>query len=344
VRVVFSPDQLLHHARAELIDGQMLPPFEMPARAEQILAAVTAAGHGPVVTPADHGRAPLERVHTPVFLDALETAWDRWVEVHGDGGDALPLCWPARSLRHDRVPAAIDGVLGYYSFDAGTPITRSTWTSVLASAHTAVEAAALVAGGEPSAFALCRPPGHHAAADLYGGYCFVNNAAAAAQVLRDRGAATVAVLDVDYHHGNGTQSIFWERADVPFVSIHADPSAEYPYFLGWADETGAGAGEGATRNLPLPLGTDGAVYLPALDEACGWIVSRRTDALVVSLGVDTFDGDPISGFRLHRDDLSRVGARIAALGLPTVVVMEGGYAVAELGANVAAVLDGLTGG
>jgi acetoin utilization deacetylase AcuC-like enzyme len=342
VRVVFSPDQLDHHARAELIDGQMLPPYETPARAEQILAAVTAAGHGPVEAPGDHGRVPLEAVHTAEFLDVLETAWDRWCDAHHDPSDALPLCWPARTLRHDRVPTAIDGVLGHHSFDAGTPITAHTWGSALASAHSAVEAASLIGEGERAVFALCRPPGHHAAADLYGGYCFVNNAAVAAQVLRDGGAARVAVLDVDYHHGNGTQSIFWERADVAFVSIHADPAVEYPYFLGYADETGAGAGDGATYNLPLPLGTDGDAYLAALDEACRWVATLGIEALVVSLGVDTFDGDPIAGFRLRRPDFTRLGARVAALGLPTVVVMEGGYAVAELGPNVAAVLDPLT--
>ncbi|WP_144006999.1 histone deacetylase family protein, partial [Pelomonas sp. KK5] len=198
-----------------------------------------------------------------------------------------------------------------------------------------------VAGGEArGAMALTRPPGHHAGADFYGGYCFLNNSALAAQALREAGAARVAVLDVDYHHGNGTQSIFYERADVFTVSLHGDPRTEYPFYLGYADERGAGAGEGANLNLPLPVGTDFARWGEALDVAIDAIRAHGAEALVVALGVDTYEGDPISRFRLRGADYPAMGERIAALRLPTVFVMEGGYAVAALGENVAGVLEG----
>lgn len=192
-------------------------------------------------------------------------------------------------------------------------------------------------------FSLCRPPGHHAGADFYGGYCFVNNAAIAAQYLRDNGAARVAVLDVDYHHGNGTQAIFYDRADVGYVSIHADPSSDFPYFLGYADETGTGAGEGRNRNLPLPRGSGWDRYAEALEAALGTVATLRPDALVVSVGVDTFEGDPLSGFRLVTPDFARLGRRIAAAGLPAVLVFEGGYALDALGTNIVSFLAGYEG-
>jgi acetoin utilization deacetylase AcuC-like enzyme len=187
---------------------------------------------------------------------------------------------------------------------------------------------------------LTRPPGHHAGADFFGGYCFLNNAALAAQHLRDQGFARAAVLDIDYHHGNGTQAIFYDRPDVLFTSIHGDPHTEYPFYLGYADECGAGAGLGANLNMPLPRGSDFATWSDALTQALAAIASFGAQALVVSLGVDTFVGDPISGFTLRSDDYLHVGAQIAGVSLPTVFVFEGGYAVAEVGVNVANVLQG----
>jgi acetoin utilization deacetylase AcuC-like enzyme len=251
----------------------------------------------------------------------------------------LPGAFPARGMRRDRVPTGLHARLGYYAFDAGSPIVSGTWQAARAAAHCALTAADLVASGERSAYALCRPPGHHAGRGMFGGYCFLNNAALAAQRLRDAGMPRVAVLDVDYHHGNGTQDIFWERDDVPFVSIHGDPETEYPFFLGHADERGAGPGEGCNHNFPLPRGTDWTRYSATLDEALRRIDAHAPQALVVSLGVDIFEGDPISSFRLGAGDFPKLGTRIAALGLPTVLVQEGGYAVAEIGDNVAAVLE-----
>jgi acetoin utilization deacetylase AcuC-like enzyme len=258
--------------------------------------------------------------------------------VHGDI-DGLPLCWPTRAFG-DRVPEAIDGKLSYYSFDAGTPLTAGTWDAATAAVDVALTGVELLLAGERSAFALCRPPGHHASADAYGGYCFLNNAAIAAQALRDGGLETVAVLDVDYHHGNGTQLIFDSRADVVFASLHGDPRQEYPYFLGYEDEHGSGDGLGATRNFPMPWGTGFDAWSAALDEACRWIDGHRAEAVVVSLGVDTYAGDPISQFELASTDFPAVGARIAAMGRPTLFVLEGGYATEALGTNVVGVLSG----
>jgi acetoin utilization deacetylase AcuC-like enzyme len=208
-----------------------------------------------------------------------------------------------------------------------------------AGADCALSAAQAVVQGSPAAFALSRPPGHHAGADFFGGYCFLNNAALAAQHLRTAGVERVAVLDVDYHHGNGTQDIFYERPDVFFASIHGDPHTEYPFYLGHADETGRGAGEGTNLNLPLPRGTGYAQWSAALEVALAAISRFGAQALVVSLGVDTFAGDPISGFCLQSEDYLRLGERLARVGLPTVLVFEGGYAVAEVGVNALNVLQ-----
>lgn len=345
---VASDTHRLHFGH-ELKDGRLEPSVERPERADVILQAVQASNLGPIVPPHDLDEELLVRVHPRRYLDFLQSAHAAWCAAHGEG-DALPLAWPVRGLR-DLEPRDIDGRLGYYSFDAGTPIMAGTWSAAHAAAAIAATAADHVAapaagrGSHPAAaFALCRPPGHHAAADLYGGYCYLNNAAVAAETLLDRGAERVAILDVDYHHGNGTQSVFYGRRDVLFVSIHADPADEYPFFAGFADERGDGAGEDFTLNLPLPPGSDFAHYLAALERAEMTIAEFAPDALVVSLGVDTFAGDPLGRFRLSRDDLARIGAAIAGLRRPTVFVMEGGYPIADLGANVLAVLTAFADG
>ncbi len=210
-------------------------------------------------------------------------------------------------------------------------------------ADCALSAAQQLVKGAGAAFALSRPPGHHAGADFFGGYCFLNNAALAAQYLRDNGCARVAVLDIDYHHGNGTQAIFYDRADVFFASIHGDPRTEYPFYLGHADEMGAGQGLGANVNLPLPRGSHFEAWYAALEHSLACIARHGVDALVVSLGMDTFEGDPISGFTLQSADYLRVGARLKAAGLPTAFVFEGGYAVAEVGVNAVNVLEAFVG-
>ncbi|MGE0030402.1 MAG: histone deacetylase family protein [Steroidobacteraceae bacterium] len=336
MRVVHSPLHARHDGGVELHRGALVPSFESPARAQFILEALQERRF-PIVPPRDIPEDRLQGVHDSGFVEFLRGAWARW-SAAGRDGSMLPSGFPARGLRRDHCPSGVNGAMGWYTFDASTPIVAGTWDAALAAARSAMTAAALVAEGDSAAYALCRPPGHHAGRAFYGGYCYLNNAALAAQYLRDHGCARVAVLDVDYHHGNGTQEIFWERDDVLFVSLHATPESEYPYFLGYADERGAGCGEGCTLNLPLPLGTRWQEYRAALDVALAAIARHAPEALVVSLGVDTFEADPISGFQLTCGDYSRLGDHLAAARLPTVLVQEGGYAVAEIGANVAGVL------
>ena len=260
----------------------------------------------------------------------------------GRDGDILPFTWPARTLR-SVLPDTLLGQLGYYSFDGGAPITAGTWQAAWSSAQVALTGQALISDGAASAFALCRPPGHHAAGDLMGGYCYLNNAAIATQAFLDGGCKRVAVLDVDYHHGNGTQSIFYARNDVLVASIHGDPSFEFPFFLGYHDEVGEGAGQGFNLNLPLAAGSGWDRWSAALEQACARIADYAPEVIVVSLGVDTFKEDPISQFKLDSPDYLRMGERIARLGKPTLFVMEGGYAVEEIGINAVNVLEGFEG-
>ncbi len=335
---VYSEDHRLQHGQAELVDGKLMPCFEMPRRADMILARVQETGLGQVIEPRSFGTEPILRVHAPRFVSFLEEAWTLWTQT-GRTHDALPLNWAVRDMR-DREPEVIDGKLSHFSFDAGTPITAGTWKAATSAVDVALTGLAELTAGERGVFSLCRPPGHHAAADYYGGYCFLNNAAIAAQAWRDQGAPRVAVLDVDYHHGNGTQSIFYDRDDVFFASIHADPLQEFPYFLGYADEKGTGAGEGYNANFPLRWGSGPDLWFAALEEACEAIDRFGAEGLVVSLGVDTFKEDPISHFRLDHDDYLRMGGRMARLGIPTLFVMEGGYAVEAIGINTVNVLTG----
>ncbi len=332
----------LHQGKLEMFRGELVPCFEVPARVEHVLAEIERRGLGPVCQPTSFDDSALHAIHSPRYLDFLAHAWDEWVALDPANAarDALPSLWPVRSFRSDVLPANFTARMGLFSFDAGTPLMAGTWAAARSGADCALSAAQQVADGARAAFALTRPPGHHAGADFFGGYCFLNNAALAAQHLRDQGAARVAVLDIDYHHGNGTQAIFYARPDVLFTSIHGDPNTEYPFYLGYADERGEGAGLGCNQNLPLPRGTGFSVWRAALAQALQGIARFGADALVVSLGLDTFDGDPVAGFKLQSDDYLRVGADIAAAGLPTVFVFEGGYAVAEVGANAVNVLAG----
>lgn len=342
MQTIFSPDQLGHAGHLELDGGALLPGFEKPERAAFILERVRAVGLGPVIAPTPHGLAVAEKIHHPAYLAFLAEAHDLWLAA-GYTGTALPMAWPTRGLRDDVAPKHIRGLLGYWSFDGGAGFVAGTYKAARAGLDAALTGADLIADGAPAAFALCRPPGHHAGSRFSGGYCYINNAAAAAQFLRDRGAARVTVLDVDYHHGNGTQEIFYARPDVQFISLHADPDFAFPYFLGRADETGTGAGDGFTHNLPLALGTDFAAWSAALERACGLIDAYGPEAIVVSLGVDTYAGDPISKFRLASEDYPKIGARLAKLGRPVLFVMEGGYAVEAIGVNAVGVLQGFLG-
>ena len=331
-----------HRGRFEIFRGEMVPCFEKPERADLVVAEFARRGLGQIVTPHGVPLVSLERIHTPRYLHFLRNAWSEWIAIDPDnaGKDAFPAVWPVRSLRDDVEPEDFCARMGLYSMDSGTPLTAGTWIAAKTGADCAVNAAHALNLGERGTFALTRPPGHHAGADFFGGYCFLNNAALAVQHLLDDGAAKVAILDIDYHHGNGTQGLFYGRSDVLFVSIHGDPRTEFPFYLGHADETGEGAGLGYNMNLPLAAGTAPAQWFAALETACLRIASFGADALVVSLGVDTWAGDPISRFTLQSSDFLRIGERLGYLGLPTVFVLEGGYAVDEIGLNVVNVLEG----
>ena len=339
----FNENHQAHAPEYEFFRGERVACFETPARAEFVKARLTERGHALQCAQVD-SRAVLAKVHAPRYLAFLEHAWRDWLALApgNAASQPFPSLWPIRSLRSDIEPLNFIARLGLYSMDNGSPLSSGTWLAAKAGADAAASAAALVASGKGvrAAFCCSRPPGHHAGADFMGGYCFLNNAAVAAQSLLDAGAGRVAILDVDYHHGNGTQSIFYDRADVLYVSVHGDPLTEYPFFLGHADETGADEGTGFNLNLPLPAGCPSGRWFEALEQACQRIGRHHADALVVSLGLDTFAEDPISKFALMASDFSRLGQRLGALGLPTVFVLEGGYAAAALGINAVNVIEG----
>jgi acetoin utilization deacetylase AcuC-like enzyme len=338
LKTVYSDAHHLHAPAMELAGSRLVPTYERPVRADSVRARVESLHLGPLLTPSDHGRDPIAAVHAPDYVGFLEHAWRDWA-AEGNEGDAVS-AYSRMPDMNRHVPRTIAGRIAHYSFDAAAPITAGTWEASYAAVQVALTAADFVAGGDRAAFALCRPPGHHAARGYCGGYCFLNNAAIAAQALLAKGLSRAAILDVDYHHGNGTQSIFYERDDVLFVSIHADPYDEYPYFTGYVDETGGGRGAGCNLNLPLPLGSGAPEWFQALATGLERIERHRPDVLIVSHGVDTFDGDPISRFRLKTPDYVRLGERIAGLGLPTLFVLEGGYALEAIADNVTNVLVG----
>jgi len=332
---IYSEHQTSHAPLRELNNGDWMDFAESPTRLGSILEKVPEC-----TAPSDHRLDPILAVHDAGYVDFLQSAHKEWLE-QGREGDAIGYAFPVRGRRplaHDR----IDARLGQYGFDAASPISAGTWTSAYWAAQSALSGLdAIIAGETSQAFALCRPPGHHSGADYFGGYCYLNNAAIAARAAQAAGLGPVAILDVDYHHGNGTQDIFYEDAGVLFASIHADPKSDYPYFWGHADEIGAGVGEGATFNQPLPRGTTWEAYNPALDKALDRIAAFGAKILVVSYGADTFEKDPISEFKLTTDDMHRIGAKVRTLNLPTLTVMEGGYRIDALGSNVEAYLTGL---
>ena len=333
MRCFFDPRQLAHAPREELHNGGFAPYAETPERAKAILAAI-----GPCELPGDEGEAPILAVHTAAYIDFLKQAPALW-RAAGRPGEAIPYAFPIvgrRPLRLDR----IDALLGAHAFDATTPLTDTTWEAAYRSSQTALAATRAVLAGERAGFALCRPPGHHAGTDYCGGYCHLNHAAIAAQAARDADVDRVAILDIDYHHGNGTQDIFWTRGDVFYASVHADPASDYPFYWGHADEAGQGAGEGTTLNLPLAHGTRADVFRRAQASALDAIAQFAPGLLVVSFGADTWKGDPISRFSLTTADYTPLARDIASVRWPTVIVMEGGYAVDALGANVASFLSG----
>ncbi len=338
MKTFYSPAHQGHIPAQEFEGGRLLPAVEIPSRAESVRARLEERKLGPILEPHQFGNEPIVRVHDPELVGFLGEAFDAWQKAYGPKAlAALPSRWPAPGLSARRAPD-IESRLGTFAFDAGTPIMKGTWEAARAAVNVALSAAQEIRNGEKSCFALARPPGHHAAGDVFGGFCYLNNIAIAAQYLADAGMRP-AILDVDYHHGNGTQTIFYRRSDVLFCSIHADPNFAYPHFLGFADEHGEGAGEDANLNLPMPKGTDWAAYAEAFAAAEKKIEAFGPDVLLISLGLDTFIDDPIARFRLTSDDYLRLGEAIAAFKLPTLFVFEGGYNVEKLGLNTVNVLE-----
>jgi acetoin utilization deacetylase AcuC-like enzyme len=306
---------------------------EVPQRAEAILDALREAGLGAVLEPQDQGLAPILAVHDAGLVSFLQDAFQGSRSALAGEMPLFPSGYFA-VRGWQRRPANWQHRAGYYAIDRDCPILAGTWTAAYWSAQTALTAAGLARAGQRAVYALCRPPGHHASASQYGGYCYLNNAAIAARHLQGDASVRVAIVDIDYHHGNGTQEIFYADPTVLFCSLHADPDEEYPYFWGSAAELGSGAGLGANRNWPLPAGADDEAYLQTLDEALAAVAAFRPEFLVISAGFDLVQGDPSAtsgGFDVTVDGLEQAGRRLAALAVPTVVVQEGGYQIERLG-------------
>ena len=340
--LTFFNEHHAQHAGGGTVDGERAACSEKPERADIVASEFSRRGLGRIVTPHGVPLTSLERVHTPRYLHFLRSAWSEWLALDARNAErpVVPSVWPARGMRHDVEPDDFIGRLGLHALDARTPLGAGTWIAAKTGADCAINAAHALRLGEHGSFALTRPPGQHAGADHFGGACYLNNAALAAQHLLDDGLQRVAILDIGCHHGNGAQSIFYRRKDVLTLSIHADPRACYPWYLGYADETGEAEGAGYNCTPPLAPGATPAQWFAALETACLKMAAFAPQALVVALGVDTFGGDPRSHFSLASADFLRIGERIGHLGLPTAFVLEGGAAVPELGINVVNVLEG----
>jgi acetoin utilization deacetylase AcuC-like enzyme len=337
MKVIYSPGHQEHDPQQFIVRGRLKRSNEQPERAFKLLAAVRSDGHE-VLAPIDHGAGPRAAVHTPQYLRFLETAWERWQQLPEASDEVMPNIYPFPG-QPCSYPDSVVGQAGFHMGDNACSIGRHTWQAATQSAHVATHAAQLVADGERAAYALCRPPGHHAYADRANGFCYLNNTAIAAQHLRRR-HARVAVLDIDVHHGNGTQGIFWRRSDVLTISLHGDPRVFTPFFTGHAHECGEGDGLGYNINRPLARGTGDDAFLAVLREACDDIRAFAPGALVVALGLDAHEKDPYQMLAVTTAGFAAITAEIARLGLPTVLVQEGGYLSDDLGPNLASALRG----
>lgn len=336
MKAFFADEQKRHDPTFFLSSGAPQPNPETPERAERLLSGARAAGLE-ILRPEDHGLGPIAAIHTPEYVDFLRRIYERWQRIEGASAEVIPNIHPI--ARSGSYPASAVGQAGYHMADTSCPISKHTWESACWSAWTAVSATDAVLAGDAWSYALCRPPGHHAFRDVAGGFCYFNNSAIAAQRLRKH-VNRVAIIDVDLHHGNGTQGIFYERSDVLTVSIHADPVRFYPFFWGHADDRGEGPGLGYNLNLPLSRKSADAAFLETLATALRRIEAFAPDTIVVALGLDAFENDPFGGLSVSTPGFARIGEAIAGLKLPTVIVQEGGYLCDELGDNLASFLSG----
>ncbi|MDJ1160144.1 histone deacetylase family protein [Chelatococcus sp. SYSU_G07232] len=334
MKLFFDQAQLAHRPRQYMVHGRIVDPFENPDRATTLLDALDRLGLERA-TPRDAGRAPILAVHAAHYVTFLEEAYARFMELPGAGPEVLPNVSPYRGAGADfaeRGPARPKGIIGragWYLSGMSCAMTADTWASAYASAQTGIAGAEAVLAGERAAFALCRPPGHHAYADRSAGFCYLNNAAIAAEVLR-QAFRRVAIVDFDTHHGDGTQAIFYRRADVFYGSVHTDPSDYYPHHAGYADETGFGDGECANLNLPLAPGAGDDAFLDANTRLALAVQAHGAEALVISAGWDAHREDPLSRLGVTTDAYPRLGEIWGKLGLPTLIVQEGGYSLAAV--------------
>jgi acetoin utilization deacetylase AcuC-like enzyme len=338
---VFDETQRLHAPRTFIVSGKPQPIPETPERVDMLLRGVKALG-SKVVPPPAIGMETVGLVHEQRYLIFMETLLERWGNIPDASDIPLPNTYAMgrSTLVPLSYPESVVGQAGYHLGDGACPVTPTTLQAALASAASAVYGASLVLGGENLAYALCRPPGHHAAADVAAGFCYFNNSALAAEVLT-RAGKRVAILDIDVHHGNGTEAIFYDRADVLTVSIHAHPKRFYPFFWGYELETGRGAGEGFNMNIPMERGTVIKDYCASLETALQRITDFGADTLVLAAGLDIAVDDPFKGFAIATPEFESIGSMIAQLKLPTLVVQEGGYPSPSLGHNLASLLKGL---
>ena len=338
MKAYLDPRQERHDPKHFMANGTRLQNPEQPRRVSVLRAGAEAAGCR-FEAPSDHGMGPIAALHSPEYLTFLRTIHTRWSRIPDASDEVIPNIHPDR--RTASYPRSAVGQAGFHQADTACPISSGTWEAAYWSAQSALSAADAVLGGERASYALSRPPGHHAFGDLAGGFCFLNNSGIAAEWLLRHGRRP-AILDVDVHHGNGTQGIFYGRADVLTVSLHADPIRFYPFFWGHAHERGEGAGLGYNLNLALPRGTGDDEYLRALDGALARIGDFGADVVVVALGLDAHEDDPLRGLAITTPGFARIGAAIAATGLPLVLVQEGGYLSDALGGNLTAFLQGMT--
>ncbi|MEM7499980.1 MAG: histone deacetylase family protein [Pseudomonadota bacterium] len=339
MRVFHHPGTAAHAPDFFLVRGRLVANEERPERAALLLEGLARSGLASEVPP-PAGRGPLLSVHGADYLAFLETAHAAWQALPGAGAEVVGNIHPHRGV--GTYPDSIVGRAGWHMADTAAPIGAGTWEAARLAADCAVAAADAVLSGASRAYALCRPPGHHAYQDMAGGHCFLNNAAIAAAHLR-RSHDRVAILDIDVHHGNGTQDIFYDRADVLTVSIHADPHGFYPFFCGHAHERGAGVGRGANLNLPLPLGSGDAAWLSALEAGMAAVTAFAPGAVVLALGLDVHEDDPLRGLSVTTEGLAAAGRLLAGLRTPMVITQEGGYLSPALADTIAAFTGGLLG-
>jgi len=344
MRAFYDVDQAAHDPQQYMRVGRLVSPKDVPERTAALLDALRRLSID-IEAPSGVDGSARVAVHTEGYLRFLASAWEQWTRLPDHGLEVWPNTFPYWSGRPEHrarpdCPANhIVAQAGWYLGDLSVPIGPHTWASVEASCNTAVAAADAVRHNATAAYALCRPPGHHARADRGSGFCYLNNTAVVAERLRIE-CERVAILDVDAHHGDGTQQIFYARPDVLTVSIHADPTRYYPFFTGYAAETGVGSGEGANLNLPLAHGSGGPVMDAAAEVACERIAGFDPQALVVALGFDAHARDPIGVLTLEASDFGHIGTRARSLRLPTVIVQEGGYAIDAIGDCLVAFLEG----